>query len=308
MKRDIGVGLFVLAAVAILAGGYLYSSRLHYARGARTYLMDVANVGGLEEGAAVVMGGFRVGEVRSIEVRPRPFLHFTMELHVREDVALPEGTIAVITSQAITGGRTIELRPPTDPGEGMLKAGDLLASELDPSLADVIARADRVFRDLEHVASSLRYLTESEEEGTLKDAIHSLDGAVADLGSAARRADRLLADVEKTVAVVAPELERGTTMFAATMEDARGAAAQVSELVRRESPGVHAALDAVQARLDDVGKLLDGYQPDRLEDLGRALANLERASADLAELMAALKRSPWHTIRKGVPEEAPAGR
>ena len=52
-----------------------------------------------------------------------------------------------------------------------------------------------------------------------------------------------------------------------------------------------------------VGALLDAYHPENLEEVGSILANLDSASADLAELMAAVKEAPWKTIRKGIPGE-----
>lgn len=71
---------------------------------------DFSNIGGLKIGDDVQVSGVKVGQVSGIELDPKTYLaNVTME--VRDNVALPDDTTALISSQSLLGGKYLSLEP-----------------------------------------------------------------------------------------------------------------------------------------------------------------------------------------------------
>jgi phospholipid/cholesterol/gamma-HCH transport system substrate-binding protein len=108
--RDFLVGLFLLAGIAAIAllsfsvGGSTYRGP-----GGLELSVTFDQVGGLKPRAPVVIGGVKVGQVRSIgldgELRAR------VVLDVDRGLELPTDTSAVILTAGVLGDQYVELAP-----------------------------------------------------------------------------------------------------------------------------------------------------------------------------------------------------
>ena len=103
--------------------------------------------GGLESGNDVRVSGIKVGSVVGLDLTP----DFTAKvtLNIREGVALPEDSTAVIASDGLMGGTFVRL----DPGKAkdFLKAGDKIKKTKD-------------FRSLEDIVSEVIFLATGKDD------------------------------------------------------------------------------------------------------------------------------------------------
>jgi phospholipid/cholesterol/gamma-HCH transport system substrate-binding protein len=106
---ELSVGLFIL--VGILCLGYL-SVRLAKMEvlGGGGYELHAlfTNVGGLKEGATVVIAGVDVGRVRSISLEN---YRADVVLRIREDLEVQEDAIASIKTKGLIGEKYIQITP-----------------------------------------------------------------------------------------------------------------------------------------------------------------------------------------------------
>ena len=119
--RDLLVGIFVLAGLAAVAylsvtlGGLSLPTR-----GGFEVTAAFDEIGGLKPRAPVVIGGVKVGQIRSIglgqDLRPRVLLE------LQADVKLPTDTSAEILTSGVLGDQYIALQPGAE--EDVLKSGD----------------------------------------------------------------------------------------------------------------------------------------------------------------------------------------
>jgi phospholipid/cholesterol/gamma-HCH transport system substrate-binding protein len=126
--RDLWVGLFLLvgaAAVAFLSvsvGGATYRGP-----GGLELAVTFDQVGGLKTRAPVVIGGVKVGQVKSIgldgELRARVLLD------VDAGLSLPKDTSASILTAGVLGDQYVELTPGGDPE--FLRSGDAIELKQD---------------------------------------------------------------------------------------------------------------------------------------------------------------------------------
>lgn len=68
------------------------------------------NVGGVKAGSDVLIRGIRVGTVTGTDIDPNS-LNAVVHLSIENNIHLPEDSVAVIGSDGLTGGASLELRP-----------------------------------------------------------------------------------------------------------------------------------------------------------------------------------------------------
>jgi phospholipid/cholesterol/gamma-HCH transport system substrate-binding protein len=97
------------------------------------------SVGGLAPGNDVRIGGVKIGSVLDQRIDPADFRAIIV-FSVRNDLKLPEDTVAAITSDGLLGGKYLRLEP--GHGQTMLAANATLKNTRDAlSLEDMLGRA-----------------------------------------------------------------------------------------------------------------------------------------------------------------------
>jgi phospholipid/cholesterol/gamma-HCH transport system substrate-binding protein len=298
-RRDFATGLFLLAAGGLLLAAYLYSSLTHYARKASTYYADGPDIGGLEEGSEIEMGGYRMGAVRNVKVMFDPDLHFELELSLKKDIPIPKGTIAVSANHSLSGGRFLDLRPPAG-GGAHLPPGSHLPIQSEPGLQAVLTRADHAFEYLAQVAAEANKVFAAEPGNPgIKDAIARLSRAVADADAAANAAGRLIGRLDHTTEQLAPSLQTSAEALAGTMQNAKSAAGRLEQLLEKEAPAIDEVLTQAAARMTELKSLLSGYDAEKNPSIKATLEHLDAATKSLQDLTADVKAHPWKLLRKG---------
>ena len=309
IRRDFYTGLFLLLAGGLLLGAYLYSSLSRSSRNTQTYYADAVDVGGLQEGSDVEMGGYRLGAIQRIDLRHDPRLKFVLELALRKDIPILKGTRAVATSRSLTGGRFLELRSPAG-GRELLSPGSHLPVESEPALQDIMNKADSAFANLTQITGELSRVvaTQGNTEG-LRDTFARLNRALADVDTAVHSANRLVERLDAATRQLAPSLSASAEALAGTLHNAESAAHRLDTLLEKQGPALEEFLRQGNARLAELKSLssvLAGYDVDKNPRIRATLEHLNGASKNLEELLADVKRHPWKLIRIGRENPLPA--
>ena len=122
--RELWVGLFVLVGLAALAWLSLSVGGVEALRAGGLQLSATFDeIGGLKKRAQVVIGGVRVGQVKSIDLADDFRARVTLE--VDDQLALPADTSASILTSGVLGDQYIALEPGGDPET--LRSGEQIA-------------------------------------------------------------------------------------------------------------------------------------------------------------------------------------
>jgi len=96
-------------------------------------------VGGLAPGNDVRIGGVKVGSVLDQRIDPKDF-RAVVSFTIRDDLRLPDDTVAAVTSDGLLGGKYLRLE--VGRSEARLAAGATLKTTRDAlSLEDLLGRA-----------------------------------------------------------------------------------------------------------------------------------------------------------------------
>lgn len=110
----------LLAGAAVLAvaiGFLVYANRdSAYVRTAGSYPLTASfrSVEGISVGSDIRMAGVKVGTITDLTLNPATFMA-DARLEVRSDLALPDDSIIMISSEGLLGGNFVELQPGGSP-------------------------------------------------------------------------------------------------------------------------------------------------------------------------------------------------
>ena len=231
--REIKVGLLATVCLFLLFFGFNFLKGVNIFSPTNSYHGTYYHLHGLEEQAAVYIRGHKVGQVDEIHYDYTRDSAFTIDISIRKDIDLPQGTQMALISDGLLGGMAIELQFPEDaslseadhsiitkgsflpttyvPGLMESLQGELIAKvsgvveDVDSLVLDIqgqlagnhikssLANVDRVSNDLTYVSTDLKRLMNNQ----VPRIVNNADTAVANLNIVV--ADIKKADIKSTV-------------------------------------------------------------------------------------------------------------
>jgi phospholipid/cholesterol/gamma-HCH transport system substrate-binding protein len=316
MKTEAKVGAFVLVCLAILLATVYHVSNAQI-KGARTpYRTYLRYAGGLEEGADVLFGGIKVGQVTA--VRPDP--QDPTRIEILMDVKL--GTPLNAKSVAKLGSVTVITSPCISISMGSNDAPRLPANSEIPSLETI--SLDDTERKIVALADSAQGLLESvhtdvnEVTGDARELFANLNGVAGKPNQ--QRVSEILTDADAMITRIAPKIDQISDQAIKLTDDANRVMAKVGPAVDNANATVSnanqtitAVREPLQTDLAEVRKTLDqarGLIADlqaamraKDQNVSDTLENVRIATDNLNDLTESVKERPWSLIRIRQPKD-----
>src|SRR5579871_3365082 len=180
MTRELRLGAFIVAALLMLGCGvFLIGNRESLFK--RTYLIkaEFPNVGGLNAGADVRVGGIREGTVKRVELPSRPGGAVTVVANLDRAThnILKADSIAAIKSDGLLGDKYVEVSFGSEEA-APLKDGDTIQSSPPFDISDLISKTNQILDSANVAARNAQALT-----GNLKSVSSKIDEGQGTLGA-----------------------------------------------------------------------------------------------------------------------------
>lgn len=298
MKREVKIGLTVIAGILTIYLFIAWSKSLHLFATSRTpYKIRFSNVSGLKIGDPVMVLGYPSGNVTSIGLEGGKML---VGVAIDDQIEIRQGSLAEIQVKELMGGKKVEITP-SESGT-VLTSGGVLDGSVSMDFSTAFSkfgsfmeqfdekRMDELVSNLNRVASSFADLGEEikgqDAGGTMKD----LRESVATLNRMLARAENkdLIGKVDKTFGML--------DTIAAKADEAMGAVTTLSHRLEDKTlpnadslmAQIGGALTEVEGFMDDfreilntmkqkntvAGKLL--YDPAFAKQLDKTVENLDK--------------------------------
>lgn len=266
MKRFSERNPYWIAAVGVVVIGALMLGALQYKKlpffsSGHTYQAQFAQAGGLTSGAAVQIGGYRVGDVTELKLDgARVVVSFTVD----KDIPLGDRTEAAIKTKTVLGSKVLEVIPRGDrPMDGQIPLDRTTSPyQLPDALGDLTTTISGL--DTDQVSQSLETLAQtfSQTPPDLKIAIQGAARFADTLNRRDAQLRNLLENARKSTTVLRDRTDQIVTLVKATN-------ALLAEL--RTQSG---SLDAISHNISAVSAQLSGFIEDNNETLKPALEKL----------------------------------
>lgn len=275
--REIKVGVLAVICVFLLFYGFNFLKGVNIFSPTNSYHGVYTNLHGLEEQASVFILGHKVGQVDRLHYDFTKDSAFTVDISIRKDIVLPEGTSLALRADGLLGGMALELLFPEDATEklqqqALIKHGatlptvylpglmenlqneliakianaveqvDTLVAQLNGQLEgdhlkSTLANVDRISGDLTDVSGDLRRIMNTQVPGIVNNA----DTAIANLNTVI--ADIKAADLKATVARVDTAIEGVNAVVA----DVRAQKGTLGQLIYNKSLYNHVDATVISA-------------------------------------------------------------
>ena len=181
--REIKVGALATICLFLLFFGFNFLKGVNIFSPTNSFHGTYYNLHGLEEQAAVYIRGHKVGQVDRISYDFARDSAFTIDISIKKDIALPQGTQMALIADGLLGGMVIELQLPQSPNGNYAEKGSFLPTTYVPGLmesvqGELLAHVDAAIQEVDSLVAELRGQVAG---GHLKNTLHNVDRISGDL-------------------------------------------------------------------------------------------------------------------------------
>jgi phospholipid/cholesterol/gamma-HCH transport system substrate-binding protein len=315
-SRNAVVGAFVIGGLLLFAIGlFMIGDRRKLFSQDFEVWTEFKELGGVQNGAKVKVGGMDAGEVIEIQVPPQPQAKFRVRVRVLEKLhaVVRSDSVASIQTEGVLGNKFIKIDPGTPespqaapgstiPGREPFEFGDLL-QEVRDTIGKVRGQMDDVFvsvQDTSKQANALISAVRGDVEAIVEsgkkitdDVALVVEGVQAGRGTIGK----LVKDEE-----LSQSAARAMKSFEKTAENVRQSSGKITELVaefqeRQIMHEVEQTVKNLQQLTAQAREAIESFQGKDgkgeavAAEIRRTMADAREAMSDLADNMEALKHN-----------------
>ena len=286
--REIKVGILAVVCIFLLFFGFNYLKGVNIFSSIHSFHGVYTNIHGLELQAPVYIRGYKVGQVDNIDYDFTRDSSFTVDISIKRNINLPEGTRMALVSDGIMGGMAIELLLPaaevaSKEDIAYLPTGATIPTTVVPGLLDGLQES--VIQPLSNTLASLDtilgQLETQLDNNHIKSILANADLAVADLQTSSQQLRQVMSHQVPSV----------VTKLDTTMSDLQQVVTDV------KAANIKATVARVDTALDNVNYLIADFRSPNgtvgmlLNDKG-LYNHIDSAVVSVDSLLVDLKANP----------------
>lgn len=293
-KSKLKVGIFCIVAVVIFYLGACFFKGVS-AFGKKTYYYAIfENTGGLQESNAVMLNGYKIGQVTKVSLLSDNPVRLCAELMITEPVNIPKDSKVQVAPKDLLGGTVINILFGSE--TAFLQPKDTMSTYVVPQMTDGIdglkAQLASILTSVDTIALSLKDVLSP--EGGASD----LKGTLANLEETTSNLNSILGNNKDKIGKLITNLEQFSNTLQAAgpqLETIVGNLDKISDSVAKAN--VTQLINDAQRTIGDVQVVVDKMQKGE-GTLGQLVtndtlySNLENSLHSLDELLKDLKANP----------------
>ncbi|UXP32286.1 MlaD family protein [Reichenbachiella agarivorans] len=295
MTKEVKVGLFAAISGAILYFGFNFLKGIEFFSSTNKYYAIYQNIDGLNVSNPVIVNGYAVGRVSKIEILQKYNNKIIVELDVKGNLAVGEGSTATLMNSDFLGSKSILLKIKN---EGKpLESGDTLTSEVDLGLAAILNSAEPITDDIGVMIGNLNeVLTGMKGTGEgVKLTLKNLNTTILNLNTLVEQNNTKLKHTFDHVNVLITNVDKKVSQLDPILKSADQTLKKINKLELENTLGsLDSALSDLRITIQNInegnGSLGKIINDDSLYN------NLNQAILDLDQLLIHFDENPKHFL------------
>jgi phospholipid/cholesterol/gamma-HCH transport system substrate-binding protein len=194
ISNEVKVGIIVTAAIAGLVWGINFLKGVDLFSRTTKIFAVYDSVEGLVKSNAVILKGYRIGQVQRLEFLPDKSGRMLATIYINRNVFVSKNSTAQIINSDFFGGKAVNIDLGDDPQP--VTDGDTLKGEIISGLSEQIGpikdKAESLIESLDSVANALHLLLDEKTRRSVSKSFESLANILATFENTASHLDNSL--------------------------------------------------------------------------------------------------------------------
>jgi phospholipid/cholesterol/gamma-HCH transport system substrate-binding protein len=214
IKKEVKFGVLSVVALVMLIYGLNFLKGISIFSHTKKIVAVYTNISGVIPSNPVMINGFSVGQVSTIQLRPDASgkIMITM-LITNQDVLIPKTSIAKIFSNGILGTSAIEIVLGT--GTDYVKDGDTIKSDVEQSITDAVSqqvlplktKAEALITSIDSTVAIVQGIFNPKTRNNLSQSIESINVSLKHLESTSGNLDDLMTNQKKRIGDILEKID-----------------------------------------------------------------------------------------------------
>lgn len=222
ISKETKAGIIVVVAIALFVFGFNFLKGRNIFTGQRLFYAEYTQVDGLIEANPILVNGFKIGQVKKLELSPGNSGVIKVTLMIdNPDIKIPKNSIAKIISSDLLGSKAIEIN--LGDAKEYASSGDKLTSDIEASLTEEVNKqvkplkdkAEKLISSIDSVMIVVQTVLNQDAREDLVQSFESIKKSIQTFEHTARTLDTLVTKEKRTIASIFSKIESITGNLAA---------------------------------------------------------------------------------------------
>lgn len=212
-RKEVRIALIFIAGIALVYWGINFLKGKNIFSNQTILYAEYTDIAGLQEANPIMLNGFKIGQVSTIEFKDGGVNTLIVKLLIDEDVHIPSNSIARIVSSDLLGSKAIVIIP--GDSRSIVESGDYLIGEIETSLKDEVSmqilplknKAEDLISSFDSVLVILQTIFNENTRENLRGSFESISNTIRSLEHASYNIDTLLSGQRNRLANIFANVE-----------------------------------------------------------------------------------------------------
>ncbi|NOT36577.1 MAG: MCE family protein [Saprospiraceae bacterium] len=160
ISRNIKLGIFVILGTLFLSVAfYLLGSKKNLFGSTIQISAKFSDVGGLQSGNNIRLGGINIGTVKSVQLAPNQMINVEMLIERKSQPYVRKNFLVSVGTDGLMGNKVVNMHPMSDSSEPIVE-GDVLEAKPVVGMDEIVRSLNQTIDDASAVTKNLRAVTE----------------------------------------------------------------------------------------------------------------------------------------------------
>lgn len=304
IKREYKIGIMALGAILLFIWGFTFLKGRDLFLKEKYFYAVYTEVSGLVEGSSVVISGLKVGRIEELYFNPIDMKSVIVKFSIKNDIKVPDNTLARIFSSDLLGTRAIELV--LGDSKTLCEKGDTLLSEIQVSISEEVSiqmiplkkKAEDLMLSIDSVMAVIQYIFNENTRENIRNSFESISQTIANIEQTSFALDTLVEAEKDRIASIFSNIESISLNLRKNNQEISNAIQNLSSITDSLAKAdIISVISNTNKAMSDVALIVEKVNNGQ-GSLGMLINNdslynnLEKSSLDLDKLLEDMRLNP----------------